>query len=177
MDSSKLNEWVQVIGIFAVVASLVFVGIQVQQTEDIAISEAQLATGERTREYLAVLIDNAEIWHAGCLGEELSEIDDMRFAKLYTVYTSTMFSAWKRLHNSDVRDSNPDYIIDSYAANHYRFPAINRMRTERRAWDENGRRFSDPDLPLFGRLVSSRITELREIEPIPLVDVRFCGRL
>jgi len=36
MDSAKLSDWMQVIGIFALVASLVFVGLQMQQDRDIA---------------------------------------------------------------------------------------------------------------------------------------------
>jgi len=38
MDSAKLNDWMQVIGIFAVVVSLVFVGFQLKQSQDIAIA-------------------------------------------------------------------------------------------------------------------------------------------
>ena len=38
MDSAKLNDWMQVIGIFAVVASLIFVGLQMKQSQDIAIA-------------------------------------------------------------------------------------------------------------------------------------------
>jgi len=36
MNSSKISEWVQIIGIFAVVLSLIFVGLQMQQTQEIA---------------------------------------------------------------------------------------------------------------------------------------------
>lgn len=38
MDSAKLNDWMQVIGIFAVVASLVFVGLQMAQDREIALA-------------------------------------------------------------------------------------------------------------------------------------------
>lgn len=38
MDSSKLNDWMQVAGIFALVASLIFVGLQMKQSQDIAIA-------------------------------------------------------------------------------------------------------------------------------------------
>ena len=38
MDSAKLNDWMQVAGIFALVASLVFVGLQMKQSQDIAIA-------------------------------------------------------------------------------------------------------------------------------------------
>ena len=40
MDSAKLNDWLQVFGIFALVASLVFVGLQMKQAQEIALSDA-----------------------------------------------------------------------------------------------------------------------------------------
>lgn len=36
LDTAKLNDWMQVIGIFALVASLVFVGLQIRQEHEIA---------------------------------------------------------------------------------------------------------------------------------------------
>lgn len=38
MDSVKLSDWMQVIGIFALVASLIFVGLQMKQTQEIALA-------------------------------------------------------------------------------------------------------------------------------------------
>jgi len=38
MDSAKLNDWMQVIGIFALVASLIFVGLEMRQSQRIALS-------------------------------------------------------------------------------------------------------------------------------------------
>ena len=43
MNTEKLNDWLQIVGIFAVVASLLFVGLQLQQTQDIALSQASQA--------------------------------------------------------------------------------------------------------------------------------------
>ena len=40
MDSAKLNDWMQVVGIFSVVASLIFVGLQMKQTQEIALASA-----------------------------------------------------------------------------------------------------------------------------------------
>jgi hypothetical protein len=39
MNSAKLNDWMQVVGIFALVASLVFVGLQMRQSQEIAIAD------------------------------------------------------------------------------------------------------------------------------------------
>ena len=38
MNTAKLNDWIQVVGIFAVVASLIFVGFQMKQAQNIAIA-------------------------------------------------------------------------------------------------------------------------------------------
>ena len=38
MDSAKLNDWLQVFGIFALVASLIFVGMQMKLDREIALS-------------------------------------------------------------------------------------------------------------------------------------------
>jgi len=53
VDSAKLNEWMQVVGIFAVVASLIFVGLQMQQDREIALSVATQARTETTIQSIA----------------------------------------------------------------------------------------------------------------------------
>lgn len=43
MDSAKINDWLQVIGMFGVIASLIFVGLQMKQTREIALSNTYQA--------------------------------------------------------------------------------------------------------------------------------------
>ena len=38
VDSAKLQDWLQIIGAFSIVASLIFVGLQLRQTQEIAIA-------------------------------------------------------------------------------------------------------------------------------------------
>lgn len=60
MDSAKLNDWIQAFGIFAVVASLVFVGLQLKQSQDIALSQASQS---RTSATVEILVSSAENSH------------------------------------------------------------------------------------------------------------------
>lgn len=39
MNATKLNDWMQVVGIFAVVASLMFVGLEMRQAQEISMSQ------------------------------------------------------------------------------------------------------------------------------------------
>ena len=58
MDSQKLNDWLQVIGLFGVIASLMFVGLQMRQDHAIARSEAFQARTDATVEHLAAMSSN-----------------------------------------------------------------------------------------------------------------------
>ena len=58
MDSAKLNDWMQVVGIFAVVASLIFVGLQMKQTHAIALSEIYQERAISSRESSVALASN-----------------------------------------------------------------------------------------------------------------------
>jgi hypothetical protein len=59
MDSAKLNDWLQVIGIFALVASLIFVGLQMQQSQEIARSQIQQARTDATVETVVSTAESA----------------------------------------------------------------------------------------------------------------------
>jgi hypothetical protein len=50
MDSAKLNDWMQVGGIFALVASLVFVGLQMKQSQEIALANQYQARAEAAQD-------------------------------------------------------------------------------------------------------------------------------
>ena len=50
MDSGKINEWLQIIGTFGVVASLIFVGMQMKQTQEIALASTYNARASQTVE-------------------------------------------------------------------------------------------------------------------------------
>jgi hypothetical protein len=59
VDSSKLNDWMQVIGIFAVVASLIFVGLQMRQAQEISMSDAYQVRAAAAVEWTSAFAANA----------------------------------------------------------------------------------------------------------------------
>ena len=58
MDSAKLNDWLQVIGIFALVASLIFVGIEMRQTHEISMSQTYQSRTAATVEFNSAFAAN-----------------------------------------------------------------------------------------------------------------------
>ena len=61
MDSAKLNDWLQVIGLFGVIGSLVFVGLQMRQDREIALSMAMQARTDSTIQNLLGLASNSNL--------------------------------------------------------------------------------------------------------------------
>ena len=60
MNTEKLNDWMQVLGIFALVASLVFVGIQLRQDREIAKVEIYQARASTVAEALTAAASNTD---------------------------------------------------------------------------------------------------------------------
>ena len=64
MDSAKLNDWLQVIGLFGVIASLVFVGMQMKQDREIALSDAYQARTATAIDFQASVVSSPELLDA-----------------------------------------------------------------------------------------------------------------
>jgi len=55
MDWAKLNDWMQVVGMLAIIASLLFVGLQLKQTQEIALADQYQARAEAAQNmFLAI---------------------------------------------------------------------------------------------------------------------------
>ncbi len=58
MDLSKLRDWMEVIGLFAVVASLVFVGLELKQAREIAIAQTHAARTDTIVQHITAGAEN-----------------------------------------------------------------------------------------------------------------------
>lgn len=58
MNSTRLKDWLEVIGIFAVFASLIFVGLQMRQTHKISLSQAYQSRTSAAAEWNSALAAN-----------------------------------------------------------------------------------------------------------------------
>jgi len=54
-----------------------------KQAEEIGQGEATSYILESTNSFRNIIIDNAEVWRRGCMGEELSDGDQTRFANIH----------------------------------------------------------------------------------------------
>ncbi len=176
MDSAKLNDWLQVIAIFALVASLIFVGLQMKQTQEIGQGEAAAYYLENINLFRNTIIENAEVWRKGCMDEELSDGDQTRFAQMYNEFLSTTFWQWIAQELGVFRLES-DFSTNAFAANIHRYPGIAKMSESKRLWGIEGSKLDDRMVAQFRAAFQIRLAELKEIEPDPLSDPKWCGNL
>lgn len=58
MNSAKLHDWIQIVGMSAIIASLIFVGLQLKQAQDIAIAAQYQARSDSLREQFAAFMES-----------------------------------------------------------------------------------------------------------------------
>jgi hypothetical protein len=129
----ELNDWLQVLGLFGVLGGLVFVGLQMQQTQSIGNSERIQMRIANTIELNNAINENAEIWERGITGEELDALDTIIFENLIkTVNDFYYFGANAALELGNPRGA--EITIQNFAVFLYRNPGA-RLAFERREKD------------------------------------------
>ena len=172
MKGSVLREWLEIIGIVAVVLSLVFVGIEIRQSGRAAIEESVGSDFGAMIEVEALVVDNADVWLRGCRGEPLDEIEQTQFTRIYHVYEFMYFMRWLR-GTMGVTAANNALTIDNMAWNLYRSAGL------QREWDLHGawRPHVPDEMPFqqWRALVEARVAEYPAFEPEPIRNDFRCG--
>ena len=75
MNTERLQDWLQILGIIGIIASLVFVGQQLKQDRHIAESEAWLSYVDTQVALSQLINENAKIWAEGLGGADFSAAD------------------------------------------------------------------------------------------------------
>ena len=82
LNFRKFNEVAELVGIVAIVASLIFVGFQMKQTSDIAQNEVSLGIYATSIDISNQMSEHADIWIRGSRGDVLDETEAFIFSNL-----------------------------------------------------------------------------------------------
>ena len=175
MKIGEIDNWVQGIGLIGVIGSLVFVGMQLKQSDD----SAQISLGESSVTWgieLSTLIsDNADVWHRACLDQELSPSERIIAGNIYWRYAQGNINSWVGLETTGVGAHNSSFLTNAFAANIHRYPGFRKMAYSFEGWAELGVSLESPLVTRFRDDIFARVSELQTLEPNPVADVMWCG--
>ena len=132
MDFKKFNEVAELVGIVAIVASIIFVGLQMRQSQQIALAEVDAAIVSASIEMASLMSDNSEVWARGIADEELDDSDAAVFESIVVALSDrnySMQSQFRLLGDDESADSE----VHGFAAFLHQRPGARRAWTEREA--------------------------------------------
>jgi hypothetical protein len=129
LKSTNWKDIAELIGIAAIVVSLVFVGIQLRQEQEIAIVETRGDSTAAMTGFADILKGNGDIWIKGLDGSPMTDGERVEFLALVEVVESQLFTQWIR--RSRIGPTSPDGLARGYAYALYSHPGL------RLAWEKN----------------------------------------
>ena len=132
----KLRETAEMIGIVAIVASLIFVGLEMQQTQEIALTQNYIASMEQANEVLSEVNANSELWARANQGASLDEAEQLVLSNGVGAYSSVYFFNWLQ---SQVLYGGDAGLVQAYEFAHW----LKLNPAARAAWELQDSLFED----------------------------------
>ena len=175
MAVNQWKDYAELIGIASIVASLVFVGIEVRQSSSASQVDQAIGYGEMMLSFRSLLSENADVWHKACAGDDLTAVESTTAVQLYRAYTEFLYVQGLTSSVGSMRFSQS--LAERFAANVHRYPGFAALYRSDGVWSQLGEQ-SARDIDAIGEftnMVLARIAELPEIDPNPSYDVSWCG--
>ena len=138
MKFTKLRDWLEIVGLFSVVASLIFVGMQMRQEAAIAATDSVWSRSGAITALSELVNNNSAVWIAGLRGEELAPAEEAEFQGMaeavesYFVATYVRFSSFRSAVSGA---PGAQQAIDDYAYALYAHKGLRRIwRTQLNYW-------------------------------------------
>ena len=122
MVSRELNDWLQVVGLFAVLGGLIFVGLQLRLDRRVALSEGAVAGLQAQVGFVDLLVQNSDVWLKGASGESLSPSEQHQFDELAAVYEFRYFTIWNTANQ--LGSAPPDRWVGEAALDFFDNPGL-----------------------------------------------------
>jgi len=129
MKEKNWKYFVELVGIAAIVGSLIFVGLQVRQDQQIAIA-ATFSTAIEATSNLATLIEtNSDTWKKGLDGGELSAAEEIAFLAMVAAVEAYQLNMYIRFDRLEIGDAERSYRNYAYAI--YMHPGLRKSFSNR----------------------------------------------
>ena len=166
MSFKKFNEVAELLGMVAIVASLIFVGLQMRQSQRIALADMLSADSSASIELASLMSDHSEVWVRGIAGEELEDSDAVVFKSIVFALGDNAWSRqdqYRRLGD----DTMADGLVHRFAAYLHDRPGVRRVWTEREASLKNSRVLLNPlEVEVVSEYVDTIMKDLAELDRI-----------
>jgi hypothetical protein len=155
---SNWKDTAELVGIAAIVASLIFVGMQMRQDQEIAEAEIYAQSNQLAIELANLVNQDREIWLRGIAGQELNEEEEAVFENIYMAILLNYGGIWQRANRLSTR--SPDSVAKQFAYLIYAHPGLRRIWERRKEYEAERNESFGGGLPGFPlTIATTRILE------------------
>jgi len=165
VTSPKLRDWLEIVGLFSVVASLIFVGMQMRQETAIAATDSVWSRSGAITALSELINGNSAVWIAGLRGEELTPDEEAKFQGMAEAVESFFVASYVRYTNfrSVARGPDAQQSINDYAYALYVHEGLRRVwQTQKSYWDARNSAYDVQRGEVFRDSVESILRQLDE---------------
>ena len=113
MEPAKLNDWIQAVGLFALIASLIFVGIEVKQNSIATRSATNAAVKDAFREFNSVIASSAELAQAiAANAENPNNAPPSDRVQMLAMWRA-LFHIWSNVHRQHLNGTLDPALYDA----------------------------------------------------------------
>ncbi len=153
----------ELIGVTAIVASLIFVGLQLRQSQDIALSELSASRHASRVELDNAISDHADIWARGNAGDELDYADSVIYRRLIHSMHWASWESWRQ--NLRFGQTTPTALnVADFASFLYQNPGARKAWTTYIENRESHRLFLVPEEYERNRFADSVVQDLAKLD-------------
>jgi len=171
VTAAKLRDWLEIVGLFSVVASLVFVGMQMRQEAAIAATDSIWSRSGAIVELSALINQNSAVWIAGLQGEDLTPAGEAEFQGMAEAVESYFVATYVRFSNFGAVSGGPSaqQALNDYAYALYTHKGLRRVwRTQFSYWDTRNSAYGIERREDFRESIESILRQLDErAAPMP----------
>jgi hypothetical protein len=165
----KTRDWkdaAELIGIAAIVASLIFVGLQMKQAQEIANADRRIMLVANGIEMNNAINENADIWARGLSGQELSTTEAVIFDNLLENFDSFVFFNWRAAQDTGGGTGATENIAH-FSVFLYENPGARRLWESRQEWYGNNESMLMPNVEIgkdYEQLVFGNLNKLDQLQ-------------
>ena len=143
MDFKKFNKVAELVGIVALIASLVFVGMEIRQSQLIALTEVDAANSIASIELASLINDSSDVWGRGIAGEDLDDAETETFRNIIIALSDRNWAMQHQLRMLG-DDENADTIVHDFAAFLHQRPGARSVWSKRESKLKEDRSLLNP---------------------------------
>ncbi len=166
MKNTNWRDTAELLGIVAIVGSLIFVGLQMRQAGRIALAESDASYLSATIDILGLLNDHPETWVRGNTEAALDEPEAAVFENLVIAVNDRVFLGYQQLLNLG-NDEGADRDLHDFAIFLFQNPGARRVWVAREANFAKYRNVLDPnglDLSFYSRAIELDLAKLDQLQ-------------